>query len=109
MARRRRSRGSSSSGINPMNAVIGGGIYGAGRQTVVNILGNMFPNMGPQAQSLALGVGGYLLAKNTKGIFRNVGIGAMYVESATQAHGLIGSQTANTSSQGYTTGAYTYN
>jgi len=95
-ARKARSYRRSHGGMNPTKLILGGAIYGAGRQSLVNLaqpLTSMLP-MGQYADELVLGTAGYFMAKKGRGIFKDAGMAMLAVESASLgaqlAGGLIG-------------------
>lgn len=76
----------------PEQVILPSIIYGAGRQTLVNLatpVTSMIP-LGQYADEAILGVAGYYLAKKGKGILKQVGMSMLTVESASVGSGLIG-------------------
>jgi len=89
----RRARRSGKTGVSPMKIILPAALYGAGRQTLVNLAApvtSMVP-LGQFADEAVLGIAGYLLAKKGRGFLRNVGISMLTIEAASLGSGLIGS------------------
>jgi len=99
----RRSRRSGNKSISPMKIVLPAAIYGAGRQYLVNLAApvtSMVP-LGAYADEAVLGIGGYLLAKKTRGMLRNIGVAMLTIEAAS-----LGSQLIKGSPVGGTSGGW---
>lgn len=103
---RARSRGRSSSGINPTAVILGGIGYGFVRQKVSNAvapLTSQIPVVGNMGDELVLGAAGYLAAKKGKGMIRTAGLAVLGAESYR-----VGEQLANGGLGGAATGGYTF-
>jgi len=102
-ARRARHRSHGSSSGKPMDAVIGGGIYGLVRAPlagIINPLASKLP-LGAYSQSVGLGIAGWLACKyGGHGIVKKAGLAALTVESATVASGITSGMTSGGSSGG---------
>jgi len=86
-----------------MKIILPAALYGAGRQYLVNLaapLTSMIP-LGAYADEAVLGVGGYLLAKKTRGLLHNVGIAMLTIEAASLGSQLVGGKIGGGSAGGW--------
>jgi len=89
--------------INPMKAVLFGGLYGAIRSPIHNMTAqytNMLP-LGGYSDEIAYGLAGYFMAKNNNPIIKNAGMAILTVESASIGQQALSGLTGSSSSSGF--------
>jgi len=100
--RKRRSGRSNSGRGAVMGAVIGGGIYGAARKYLDQLIQPFTAKipLGNYADNVALGIGNYLLYKNTSGVVKKAALAGLTIEAALAGGEMTAGMTANGGSSG---------
>ena len=106
-----RRSGYAKSGSNPlMNIVLPAFAYGAVRAPIKNAVMPMIPSvLGENTDEVVMGVGGYLLMKNTTGFLHDFGKAALYVESASLGNNLVSPMIVSMLPSSTTSGVNIYN
>lgn len=86
--------GKKGSKVKMMSVLLGAGAYGAVREKLSNALTPLTSKipLGNIADEAVLFAGGYLLAKKTKGVLKDIGTAAMYIEAARLGEAVVNGQ-----------------
>ena len=92
--RSKRHRSKSSSSMKPTSILLAAGVYGAFREKLSNMLTPITSKipLGNIADEAVLFGAGYLVAKKTSGVLKEVGKAAMFIEAARLGEAVISGQ-----------------
>ena len=113
---KRRSHRSASGGVSPTGMLMGGAIYGVGRDTVAGFIPSSITSMVPMnlGDEVAMGILSYFMAKGTfgsKSMVKNIGKAGLAVEAyraTAMTLGNKGGSAVATNASSYWTGNQSY-